>query len=74
MHIETKDGVKQGVELWAVEGSHLYVRSASGADVYLEWNDLPEDVKEKALKARELSAALERSADEMYWRVVEASA
>ncbi len=74
MQIEMREGTEEGLELNAVEGSHLYVRSASGSEVFLEWDELSEEMKKEALKLSQRAAEMRGAVDGLYWRVVEASA
>lgn len=73
MQLEMKEGTEVGIELFAVEGSHLYIRSASGSDVFFEWDELTEEEKKAALELAQQAKKMSAAVDGLYWRIVEGS-
>ncbi len=70
---EWRDGRNEvKLSLTVEPGSHLFFRTLSGADVYLDWHEVPETVRKKALRAKkEIELAMCRAADELMTGLLE---
>jgi len=48
-----KDGTETVMGFDVYEDSHVYVQREDGADSFLDWDDVPDELKEVCLKAAE---------------------
>ena len=48
-----KSGTDTVLEFEVIKGSHIYIFKEDGANAFLEWEDVPDEVREVCLRAAE---------------------